>query len=44
MIWLTAGMPLLLYDALAGGPRLLDQYESVFRSLNNTNITIYGVE
>ncbi len=54
VIWLTAGMPLLLYDALAGGarsgsalnadPGLLDQYESVFRSLNNANIAVYGVD
>src|SRR5215471_1897381 len=47
-------MPVLLYDALAGGarsgsmlnadPSLLDQYESVFRSLNNANIAVYGVD
>ncbi len=54
VIWLTDGMPILLYNALAGGikgnsalngdPELIDDYEQAFTALNNANIAIYGVD
>jgi len=54
VIWLTGGMPILLYNAFAGGakggwalngdPELIDDYEQAFAALNNANIAIYGVD
>lgn len=54
VIWLTGGMPVLLYNAFAGGIHggstlnadtdLISDYESAFSALNNANIAIYGVD
>jgi VWFA-related protein len=54
VIWITAGMPTLIYDAFAGGvkgnsvlngdPELLSDYNRAFAALNNANIAIYGVD
>ncbi len=54
VIWLTGGMPTLIYDAFAGGvkgnsvlnadPELLTDYQRAFAALNNANIAIYGVD
>ncbi len=54
VIWLTGGMPVLLYDAFAGGakgnsalngdPEMLSEYDEAFTALNNANIAIYGVD
>jgi len=54
VIWLTGGMPVLLYDAFAGGPKgnsalngdpeMLSEYDEAFAALNNANIAIYGVD
>jgi VWFA-related protein len=54
VIWLTGGMPILLFDAFAGGAKggatlnantdLVSDYEAAFTALNNANIAIYGVD
>ncbi|MGC2111996.1 MAG: VWA domain-containing protein [Candidatus Korobacteraceae bacterium] len=54
VIWLTGGMPMLLYDAFAGGAKgysalngdseLIPEYEAAFSALNNANVAIYGVD
>ncbi len=54
VIWLTGGMPVLLYEAFAGGinnisaingdAELTADYERVFDAMNNANIAIYGVD
>jgi len=54
VIWLTGGMPVLLYEAFAGGinnfsamngdAELTADYEQVFDAMNNANIAIYGVD
>jgi VWFA-related protein len=54
VIWLTGGMPTILYNAFAGGIHgssplngdtdLIPDYESAFSALNNANIAIYGVD
>jgi len=53
VIWLTGGMPILVYNAVAGGAKgnsalnadtdLLDDYEQAWTALNNSNVAIYGV-
>jgi len=54
VIWLTGGMPILIYNSLAGGikgnstlngdPELVSEYQDTFTVLNNANIAIYGVD
>jgi VWFA-related protein len=54
VVWITGGMPTVVYDPFAGGvngnatlngdAELLPDYDAAFRALNNANIAIYGVD
>jgi VWFA-related protein len=53
VIWLTGGMPILVYNPVAGGAKgnsalnadtdLLDDYDQAWTALNNSNVAIYGI-
>jgi len=53
VIWLTDGMPILVFNPVAGGAKgnsalnadtdLLDDYDQAWTALNNSNVAIYGI-
>ncbi len=53
VIWITDGMPILVYNAVAGGAKgdsalnadsdLLEDYEQAWTALNNSNVAVYGI-